>query len=127
MTESKFIYLMDENILEVKGCEVGSERIEFISDRLRWVLYHSQDCCESVTVNDVVGDPADLIGSEIVFAEEAQSRERIEDEKSADCQSDSFLWTFYRLRTIKGTVSIRWIGESNGYYSESVCFGVEPK
>ena len=39
-------------------------------------MMHHQDCCESVAVEDVIGDLADLIGTPILLAEEADQRQR---------------------------------------------------
>ena len=56
------------------------------------------------------------------MAEESISEnENLPDLPIPDYQ-DSFTWTFYKLGTIKGYVTLRWYGESNGYYSESVDF-----
>lgn len=94
----------------------SNDRIDFkATDGRAWVLYHQDDCCESVTIEDITGDLADLVDTPILFAEEATN--------SDDPRNDtSWTWTFYKLRTIKGSVTIRWYGTSNGYYSESVTF-----
>lgn len=81
-------------------------------------MYHEQDCCESVYVEDIIGDLSDLFGSPIVAASERTSDELLSGQEF----DDSRTWTFYRLSTNKGTVTIRWYGSSNGYYSESVDF-----
>lgn len=95
--------------------EKTEEEIKFyISEREYFLMYHSQDCCEDVRVEDVNGDFDDLVGTPILVAEERE--ERKEDTE----QYESVTWTFYCIRTIKGSVDIRWCGESNGYYSESV-------
>lgn len=83
-----------------------------------WKMFHSGDCCESVTIDDINGDLDDLIGSPILDARE-ESGEIL---PAKDKSDDSFTWTFYRISTIKGTVVIRWYGTSNGYYSENVDF-----
>ena len=50
------------------------QRVRFeVDDGTAFELYHSQDCCESVVVESIVGDFADLVGTPILLAEEAQS------------------------------------------------------
>lgn len=98
----------------------AGEQITFTTNEGKeYVMYHDQDCCENVRVEDVNGDFKDLIGSPILLAEVATSEELMEGQDSFD---DSFTWTFYKLATVKGYVDIRWLGESNGYYSEGVTF-----
>ena len=80
-------------------------------------MWHNQDCCESVSIEDICGDVKDLIGSPIILAEESTNSE---DHPREDYE-DSYTWTFYRLQAAKGgLVVIRWYGSSNGYYGESV-------
>ena len=92
------------------------------TEGVRYRMYHDQDCCESVDIEDINGDFDDLIGYPLLQAEESTNTTdtfgRIE-------SPDSFTWTFYKFATIKGYVTIRWLGESNGYYSEEVDFKEE--
>jgi hypothetical protein len=103
-----------------KAEQIGDDVIRFETDDGKaYQLYHEQDCCESVVVDDISGDLADLVGTPILLAEEATSN----DAPEGRTNDESDTWTFYKLRTIKGSVDIRWHGSSNGFYSESVDFG----
>ena len=97
------------------------ELVFTVSEGEKYMLYHDQGCCESVYIEDIIGDLDDLVGSPILMAEESESDENPEGIE-IKYQDDSFTWTFYKLATVKGYVTIRWYGESNGYYSESVDF-----
>ena len=102
----------------------GNEAIRFKSDCGReFVMHHHQDCCECVTIEDINGDLGDLVGREIVMAEAVSSDKNPDDaDPETISYQDSFTWTFYKLATTKGSVTIRWYGSSNGYYSERVDF-----
>ncbi len=117
--EADFKELVGKTIERLEGLEKGSDAVIFYcTDGSIYAMYHKQDCCENVEIEDVCGDPEDLIGSEIIIAEENSNS----DGKPKDEYDDSFTWTFYKLATKKGYVDIRWYGTSNGYYSEDVSF-----
>jgi hypothetical protein len=103
---------------------VDDESLVFENDTERYVFFHKQDCCETVCIEDIVGDLSDLEGVPLLRAEESTNLfdiiKNIEKEFS-----ESGTWTFYKFATIKGYVDVRWLGESNGYYSESVDLGYE--
>jgi hypothetical protein len=95
----------------------GNELVFKTTDGETYRMYHEQDCCESVVLEDVAGDLQDLVGSEILIAEEVSG------ESPADFEAyESYTWTFYKFATRNGYVDLRWLGQSNGYYSESVSF-----
>jgi len=113
---------------------IKDEVIIYTTETDVFIQKHCQDCSETVYIESVVGDVSDLIGHPLLVAEEVTSSEerpahvdtvaeevalRIAGE-GAITPDESYTWSFYKLDTIKGGITIRWLGESNGYYSESV-------
>ena len=111
-----FAELVGKRILHINGLEKQSETVTFITAANVYRMYHYAECCEAVYVEDIVGDIEDIMYSPIISAEEVINHE--EDNPGYE----SVTWTFYKIDTIKGGITIRWCGESNGYYSESVDF-----
>lgn len=118
----EFSELVGKTLTSIDGLHVGSDRVTFTtSDEYRYLMWHEQDCCESVSIEDVNGDVNDLLNAPILRAYESNDPEPARERSEWE---DSYTWTFYRISTIKGTVVIRWYGTSNGYYSESVSFSL---
>lgn len=115
MTPCDFSELVGKTLVEIDGAEEDSDEIVFTcSDGSKYLMYHEQECCEEVLVSDICGDIDCLIGNKILKAEVSSRHEEHPDD------SISVTWTFYNLATVKGYVTIRWYGGSNGYYSERV-------
>jgi len=119
MAIERFEDLKGLTLTKVDGTKGGESMIFTLENGERYSLYHAQDCCESVYIEDVVGDLNDLVGSPLTMAEEVSNSDNPPDGYD---DNDSFTWTFYKLATVKGYVTVRWFGTSNGYYSESVDF-----
>lgn len=128
--EVKFSDLVGKTIYAIQGKKGDGELIFQCRDEKGefrdFKMYHSQDCCESVYIEDICGDLSDLLNTPVLKASEDTSNKDPEPPISVDIAlsryRESFTWTFYNIATIKGSVTIRWYGESNGCYSESVDF-----
>ncbi len=111
-------------MIRVLGAESGNDEMVFESENgTKYIFYHSQDCCESVYLDEIHGDIHWLVGSPITQAEEISNEPPPESESRF--KDDSETWTFYKFATVKGSVTVRWYGTSNGYYSERVDFRIE--
>ena len=75
-------------------------------------MIHHQDCCETVYLADVVGSFEDLIGYPLLEVSETIVNNELIGESSTA--------SYYNFKTIKASIQLRWVGESNGYYSETV-------
>ena len=79
-------------------------------------MYHIQDCCESVELDraeETLADLREMIGEKLEHASYVRR-------DVTECEDGDLLWSFYTLRTLKRSVTLRFIGESNGYYSTDV-------
>ena len=104
----------------------SDNEIMFITtDDEKYRLFHKRDCCEEVFIADICGDLEDLLGTPLLQAESVKNKIRRRKQRR------KFLgikqWTFYKLATVKGSVTLRWVGTSNGYYSVDVACTHERK
>lgn len=107
----KFKALVGKTITKYK---IGDDLVFTTDDGAEYNLAGDEDCCNDVSLHDVAGDFDDMLHTPILLAEETENV----DLPALDTFEESHTWTFYTLRTKNGTVTIRFYGSSNGYYSE---------
>ena len=110
----EFGELQGKTLIEVRCSVDDGDVLWFVTDGGTYKMYHQEDCCEYVRLEDVVGSLVALFGAHITVAEETSKH------AGPGKGGESETWTFYKLQTPQGDVTLRWLGESNGYYSESV-------
>ena len=117
MSDVNFFELKGKTIKEINGLKKGGREVYIRTNDGTYKLYHEQCCCEYVRVVKVIGNVNKLIG-EVIFAEEdAGANEPDWYNESFD---DSHTWTKYVLKTENTSLEFWYLGESNGYYCESV-------
>ena len=106
----------------VRVTREGNESITFeATTGETWQMYYEPDCCATCSIEDIVGDLEDLVGAPIAMADAATNSDQPR-ASDGDYVDESYTWTFYRFATVKGYVTVRWYGSSNGYYSETATF-----
>lgn len=117
-----FSDLKGKTLIEIIG-DKGSEELIFkCDDGTEYKMWYEKDCCANCEIEDIEGYLNDLIGAPILHAEESTNSDNPRETPEPYYDDDSFTWTFYKASTIKGSVTIRWYGSSNGYYSEEASF-----
>lgn len=110
--------LVGKTIATIEGLQADSERVRItFTDGTTYVQHHEQDCCESVLVSQVDGNPSIHIGEKLMSIKETTLSNSNEVDESGTA-------TFYKVVTTRGWLDWRWQGESNGYYSESVDYSI---
>jgi hypothetical protein len=119
MEHCEVVDMLGATIVSISGMQDESEAVIFTAqDGRSWHMWYQPDCCARCYIVQIDGDVQDLIGSPLLMSEEISN----EGASAPEGYYESYTWTFYKFATIKGYVTLRWLGSSNGYYSESVSF-----
>ncbi|HBY20802.1 MAG TPA: hypothetical protein DEG71_07310 [Clostridiales bacterium] len=89
------------------------DRVSFLTDKGRYTLINFESWCGNdcdVSLEDIDGNIYRLFGQKIIFAEEIIH----------SGTDESTCYSFYKLSTNNDSVTLRFYGRSNGYYSENM-------
>lgn len=122
--EVPFNTLKGKIIVDVTFNEVLQEIYFTTSENKIYVLRHEQECCEEVLLTDIAGDLTSLVGNQVLQAEEVSNDKGKYSKKKKPLKNklqSCYTWTFYKLGSKGGYITISWYGTSNGCYSEKAC------
>lgn len=115
MKNAQFKDLVGKTLEKVEASE---DLVKFFcTDGSVYSMCHEQDCCGSVALENYSAEEVKNLKGKVLFAYETS--------KSGEQEDGSYTWTFYNIQTESGFATLRWYGENNGYYSESVSFYAE--
>ncbi|WP_373262147.1 DUF7448 domain-containing protein [Hungatella hathewayi] len=114
--------LLGKTMLHIE--KIGDVELYFsCSDGTRYRMFSDENGNGNdikVYIEDIGGELESLIGNPIIMAEMVTNKDDLPAQGYDD--KERYLWTYYKLATIKGYVTIRWFGTSNGYYCEKAEF-----
>ncbi len=116
--ENKAKDLTGKTVSNIDIDEGNAEMQITCTDGTKYLFHHVQDCCESVNIVDVNGDPKALVGYKLMLIEEDGFA--LTEEYDKYIFDESCTTTEFVFHTSKDSLAVRWIGCSNGYYSEEV-------
>lgn len=109
-----FSELEGKVIKNIKGGEKEDRIIFECENGNKYKMHHRQECCEDVYIDEIIGNLDTIIGEKVLNASEVT--------QDGESEWGYATWTFYKIDTFSGGITIRWFGESNGYYSETADF-----
>lgn len=106
-------------ISKIEGLEKWSDEVRIFTECGNEYLFYNDQDHASIRLEDFEIS-ANSLNSALIISAQMVSNKGI-DKKPSE-YSESWIWTFYKIETNKGGLWMRWLGESNGYYSEHVSF-----
>jgi hypothetical protein len=102
--------------IEIIGDYAG---LRFIcDDGIGYQLVHYRNCCEYARFVDICGELEWLLNTPVLMAEQVDGEHGYQ-------EWEHYTWTFYKLATKRGYVTLSFLGNSNGYYNEEATFEKE--
>jgi hypothetical protein len=111
--------LRGRTVTSIEGLAKDSTEVVINMPTGKLLFSHEQECCESFWLEDFEDDRNThlrayeydrFLGVELLTNQDDPAPE--------DKYTEHYTWTYVRLKFQSGDVTLRFIGSSNGYYSE---------